>query len=753
LSLSIKVLEKHSGTLSRTAVASLGGLITSETVGYTDLYCATSHVATGNPYWLLTGDEAQNTMELRYVTSVAATEGHWVYMTALLSTDAVGVDSLDLTIYGTTGGGAVVAQKLNPAAGTQYQVSGKFAITAGITGDIILAWACSDTAGINTKLMTVQNWTAIELTNEFGAFDEPDAADLDTFFAWRWADWTYKNEGLYNSFGDKYYYASKIASHGLEFNDVVNFTPDGFLGVLWSSVYVLNSDWIITACYAESWGDHGTAANTVSYWTKIDYTSRLRYTTLRMNMRNDIDGSVSLSFNGNSVWQPTLGMVMFIYDSTEALFCGVISRVNTTKLNSTNWKCDCEIVTIMDVLRWNNAKWGTVNLASGLSTRENIDFLLDHQVFSYGRCFWRGGVDTGNALSSLSKSAGLVLSVTPDRRICVLPQTTTPTNAPRNITDAVNPDAQNITYSEDISNYGNVISLDGGYETNATKAWGYYVANGAITDNIAGMESNKYLRLADNTITNGTDADAVALLMFNQHGKIIPGVFSFTTGDLDYRPGQKIEVDIASLGMTSAKTMNIDSVMIYDADGVNLLCNVSCSNRDSTDYAAEPNSGSENYMNGISTKVLNSVPAIVQAAGTFTPALEGGTTAGTWTWITQDGHYVLHCNMCYITIVLDPLSISGSPSGDLTLTGLPFASADYTQVVSVYTDGTDWGTSKTMIQLIIPPGSTTGTFTGLENDGIAATVDVGNVAETDEIVVFGWYQIKPDGSAPYSPPA
>jgi hypothetical protein len=254
----------------------------------------------------------------------------------------------------------------------------------------------------------------------------------------------------------------------------------------------------------------------------------------------------------------------------------------------------------------------------------------------------------------------------------------------------------------------------------------------------------KIVYVKDSSVTNYTDADAAAELYYNRYGKVIPGTFSFTTTDLDYRPGHKISVDIDRLGMTAAKTMNIDSVTIYDADGVNLLANVVCSNRDSTTYAAAPNTGSSAYMSDLSTKVNTSVTAINQQAGTFTPALAGAATAGTWTWTTQTGYYIKHGNICYVSIRLAAATKADSPDGALTLTGLPFTSAaDQEQILQVMSDGMDWNAGRTQLHAYIAGSATTATFRACYTDAFWTVIDVDNILVGDVLIIHGWYQITP----------
>jgi len=59
---------------------------------------------------------------------------------------------------------------------------------------------------------------------------------------------------------------------------------------------------------------------------------------------------------------------------------------------------------------------------------------------------------------------------------------------------------------------------------------------------------------------------------------------------------------------------------------------------------------------------------------TFTPAFAGSSTAGTFTYSQQRGHYTRVENLCFFRIYLEVSAVSVAPTGDLNITGLPFTS-------------------------------------------------------------------------------
>jgi hypothetical protein len=63
--------------------------------------------------------------------------------------------------------------------------------------------------------------------------------------------------------------------------------------------------------------------------------------------------------------------------------------------------------------------------------------------------------------------------------------------------------------------------------------------------------------------------------------------------------------------------------------------------------------------------------------GTFTPTAEGGTTAGTTTYAFQNGYYTKIGRQVSVVVLVDYSALTGT--GDLTIGGLPFVSANLTQ--------------------------------------------------------------------------
>lgn len=774
MSLTVKILEKQAGTLTKTAHAWLGGLITSETSGYAGVYCDIAHSTTAHR-WTATGTSS-TAFSLDYDTAVACAEGDVIYIMARVRTTTAGVNTLRLVVDGTTGGQIVAATQSVPVQGSWYSIYGTVTLDGTYSGNIRLRWLLIDASGATGSVLQVSNWHAINLTDQFGAGDEPDAADLSAFYEWRWELMTYKNHNLYNAtYGDKMYCASKIADHGLEYNDVVRATHNtggGADDVYYvSPVYPLNSDWIITQINEYPGGGMNEGfyePTSFEYWAKTDYTSRVRAKSLQINVRDDLEASASMSFNCDTDWQPEIGMTVAIYDDTETLFTGHISQISKQKLSFGHWKAEVTVAPLMAALQWVSFLFDKDSLDYILalatpSTRNTLELLMVFvsgypTAWTGGQAVWIGAFDDGNTtvtlpdplyktvyelFNSTCTSAGLALLMTPDRRLKCVRYDTSPGAAPRNISDAAETDIRDVVYTDDVSTYGNLVVMRGGYDANGAPV-AVLAANVAppVTDDIYAAQAYKTITVSDNSITNETDAGNAAIEVAKKTALVTPGTLTFTTDYTDFRPGQKIEVDLDDWGITSTKTMLIDSVVLYDADGINLQSNVTCSNRDATDFAAAPNKGSTAYMSELSSKVTQSVSAVQQQAGSFKPTMYGGTTAGTWAYTTQQGYYIKVGSLCYVYIRLKASSISGAVGtlrvGDLPFAASPAAAATH---LSAFTTGLAWGTNMTQLQLIISTGNSHGSMYGSGNNLAWTAVDVTDITTSDEIRISGVYLV------------
>lgn len=113
----------------------------------------------------------------------------------------------------------------------------------------------------------------------------------------------------------------------------------------------------------------------------------------------------------------------------------------------------------------------------------------------------------------------------------------------------------------------------------------------------------------------------------------------------------------------------------------------------------------------------------VSGSTAFTPAFAfGGGTTGI-TYANQLGRYVRHGNVIYFTAYVS-LSNKGSSTGAATITGLPIASLNLTNLIgSVAVSGDQLGASVTDLQGRIAPNSTTITLSRLSTGTLTALTD------------------------------
>lgn len=125
-------------------------------------------------------------------------------------------------------------------------------------------------------------------------------------------------------------------------------------------------------------------------------------------------------------------------------------------------------------------------------------------------------------------------------------------------------------------------------------------------------------------------------------------------------------------------------------------------------------------------------------SGSFTPALEGSSTAGTQTYDAQVGKYSRIGNIVHFNIYLDLATKDGATSGDLHITNLPYA-ADGLVAVNV-ANTTGWSITAGM--------TIQGFFNGgthivlLETDGATAPKLTDADFSGDEVIIIsGTYTV------------
>jgi hypothetical protein len=125
--------------------------------------------------------------------------------------------------------------------------------------------------------------------------------------------------------------------------------------------------------------------------------------------------------------------------------------------------------------------------------------------------------------------------------------------------------------------------------------------------------------------------------------------------------------------------------------------------------------------------------------GTWTPTISGSITNPTVTYPTRFGYYTKVGRVVTIQCAIQPGTTSVAGSGDLRFTGLPFASANLSDVYGVGVAGTNgnfsWGASKTQLVFNVAPNSTTITPRAMQNGVAEAAIPVGNF-DTDSKYLF-----------------
>ncbi len=134
--------------------------------------------------------------------------------------------------------------------------------------------------------------------------------------------------------------------------------------------------------------------------------------------------------------------------------------------------------------------------------------------------------------------------------------------------------------------------------------------------------------------------------------------------------------------------------------------------------------------------------------GTWTPTVIATASNPTVTYATngQRGYYTKIGRVVYFQAFIGVSTIS-SGSGDLLCGGLPFTVAGDVNTLRTWgnivvgTAGVNWGSGKTALVGYARGGETNLYVLALQNDTAWAGIPIGNVANGDELVWSGWYQV------------
>lgn len=108
-----------------------------------------------------------------------------------------------------------------------------------------------------------------------------------------------------------------------------------------------------------------------------------------------------------------------------------------------------------------------------------------------------------------------------------------------------------------------------------------------------------------------------------------------------------------------------------------------CSGAGTLTYSGISCPGNSGIATGasLSTALLGNASGITYSSGTFTPAVSGTVTAGSATYLTQNGSYTRVGNKVFFDIQLN--WNTGTGTGNLRITGLPFTSSGSTAAISI----------------------------------------------------------------------
>lgn len=624
----LKVLEKGTAdTIDASTV--VGNLYTSETTGYTGAGGTATYVAASHS-WTMTGSAARVDMNWSYTTTTACADGKKVFYRAKVMVDTANMTDVRLLMAGTTSGIKVLTSRVAPAAGTWYDLH-IVTTLSGLVGNIKLFVDLNDNVSVTGVVLTIKDWVAIDLTTIQGAGNESSDASIYAYILWRQDGWEWIDWYRYASGFDHCYRWERIDGHGLTTGDVrhdISATPAA-LGE-WSSVYVIDEDWVAVG---HIWALGTSAGDDIDVYVQTDRTSRILAQSLRLNLRSDIEAEVTCDMYGDATWQPLCGMTVMIYDGTELLHTGKITSISRRRYEGAQaWKCSVRIGTMSEVML--RATYDLTNLLDNYSTRGAIERLLLYAVngspdggYGSGLAILHGRIDLGLAdigefdqtgktvsqmISELASAAGLIWYVDKYRKLNVRTPLVTPADAAHALVDGNGyTDYREVEYTQTTDQYRTRQIVTGGFDDSGDPVIAtQFLTTPPISVDVEAC-GNEYTAIARNdSLEDSTDAATSADANLRVYGAQVPCTISFESGSTDWRPNTKLTVHLDYLGITSDTYFNIDSVELYDIDGVHIRSRVTASQRDGTTFASVPNSGASAYLSDLQTKAQNSVNSV-----------------------------------------------------------------------------------------------------------------------------------------------
>ena len=699
-------------------------LFASESVGYTAASCAISHNATLHK-WTALGNAAAAQMYWKFPTATAYSAGDKIFVRCKVKALSAGLDYITVGVTGSTSGivlppAPYTGTKWSPAINVEYTIYAVMTM-AGLVGTLVPCVLVNDAVTINAKSIEITEWVALNLTHIQGAGLESTSAATEAWVVYRATDWGWMDWYLASG-TDQYYQWERMDAHGLTTGDV-RHNPTASANI-WSPVYVIDANWYTVGPF---WAFPSSAGDAIATFKQTDRTTRLLAQSLRLNLRSDIEASITCDMLGDATWQPLVGMTVLLYSGTELLHTGKMKTVSRTAMSGTGkWRCSVEIGTMTEIavratyyvesMDYLTSKSAVKQLViSALNIRSGLGILwgrIDTGLADIGE-FDVTGRNVADMLSELAEAAGYVWYIDKWRRLHFRSPLVTPAAAAHALVDGNGYDHYgNVSYSQSTEQYRTTQVVSGGYDDLVDPVLARRTLDDlAVTPPIStDVEAcgNEYTSIARNdSLGSVADAQTSADAQLRTYGQQVPCTLSFESEDTDWRPNTDLTVELADLGIASEIHFNVDSVELFDGDGLHVRSRVTCSQRDPTSFASVPNSGPGAYLADLQTKAQNSVGALKQDTGLWVPVLTGTGTEGTFTLSTAEGHWTRLGNLIKITMNVVVGSVAGSPTGDLKIAGLPFASvAGQHQFMPVTPSGVNFSAGYTGLSALIVVGST-----------------------------------------------
>jgi hypothetical protein len=140
------------------------------------------------------------------------------------------------------------------------------------------------------------------------------------------------------------------------------------------------------------------------------------------------------------------------------------------------------------------------------------------------------------------------------------------------------------------------------------------------------------------------------------------------------------------------------------------------------------------------------LPFTAENVGTFTPVFAGTGTAGTWTYSVQTGFYSRIGNRVLFNLNVAAATRPGVPTGNATITGLPFtsnATANNNQPCSLEVSGLTLSGTNTMLMARVAASQTRIDLTELLGTapGTAGFLAATGLTATAQVEISGQYML------------